>query len=1052
MPEIRGAGGGGKRGGSRPPQEAPNSLRAKATARLIDVLGEGEIVGLVDGARSIFLDDTPLQNPDGSTNFRGVTWIATAGLPDQHPVPGFAAAETEVAVGQRVRADTPVVRTISTTPLDAVRIKLRIPALTKVDTKTGDIRGSSVSIAIDVQPNGGTWLEAVQDSIAGKCTAPYERAYRIQLPQGGAPWQVRLRRLTPDNDSDSTLQNETWWSSLTEILDWTLSYPDTALVALAVDAEAFGQNIPRRTYDVRGLKIPVPSNYDPETRTYTGTWNGTFQTAWTDNPAWIFLDLLTNTRYGLGRDIQADAVDKWALYEIARHCDELVPDGAGGQEPRYSFNGVLNTAAEAWQVLQTIAASFRGMLHWGAGRITATQDRPAEPVKLVSNANVLDGAFAYQGSALSARHTVAQVTWSNPADGFRPAIEWVEDPEGLARWGVRPIEIAALGTTTRGQARRLGRWLLDTEATATETVTYRAALDHADLRPGDVIAVADRWVAGLRLGGRVAAATADSVALDAPVLLDASATHTIRVTLPSGELAERAVISPPGSHSILAITPPFATPPEPNAIWLLASSSAAPRLFRVISVTEVEEAVFEVTALAHDPTKYARIEQGLNIDSPAFAALPSGPLPPPTGIAVREFLVVTGGAARPALTLSWEHTADPRVRTTQAEIRLPGEAAWRAAGETTTNSLDVLDTRAGVAAVRIRARDAFGRASVWAEREVTLLGLSAPPGDVTGLRGTVRNDSLRLTWQPVPEDGFATYRVRFSPALTDVTWSSAVDVAERVVGPAVELPLMLGTYLLRAETPAGVLSPGTALFVNHATPIAPFNVIAVLPQAPGWAGTRDGVSASEGVLSLAAWETLGTYQFASPDLGEAYVSRVSARLAVAGFRSADDIFAWPDLFAIPDIFGAASSEWAAALDLRTTLDDPAASPAWSPWQPFLVADYAARAFEFRLTLSSLDGGETGPQVADLTVEIDMPDRIEGQDAVVVPADGLSIAFPIPFAATPAISVSGRDLASGDTADITAQSRSGFHLRFRDSSGTGVARTADWIAKGYGRRT
>lgn len=297
---VRSAGGGSKGGGSRPPQEAANSLRAKATARLIDVLGEGEIAGLVDGARSIFLDDTPLQNPDGSANFQGVTWIATAGLPYQHPVPGFAAAETEIAVGQRVRADTPVVRTITTTPLDAIRIKLRIPALTKVDTATGDIRGSSVSIAIDLQPSGGTWLEAVTDSIAGKCTAPYERAYRIQLPPGGAPWQVRLRRLTPDNDSDSTLQNETWWSSTTEVLDWTLSYPDTALVALAVDAEAFGQSIPRRSYNVRGLKIPVPSNYDPETRTYTGSWDGTFQTAWTDNPAWIFSTCSRTSAMGWG--------------------------------------------------------------------------------------------------------------------------------------------------------------------------------------------------------------------------------------------------------------------------------------------------------------------------------------------------------------------------------------------------------------------------------------------------------------------------------------------------------------------------------------------------------------------------------------------------------------------------------------------------------------------------------------------------------------------------------------------------------------------------------
>ena len=1053
MTTLRGRGGGrGKRGGGggRAPQEAPNTLRAKTTAYLVDVLGEGEIVGLVDGARSIYFDDTPLMNPDGSVNFRGVTWVSVVGLPDQHALPGFAFAETEVAVAQRVRNDTPVVRTITTSGISALRVKIRVPALVLTNSSTGDMVGTSVAIAIDIKRDTDPWVEAVNDTISGKCTAPYERAYRVRLPQPG-PWQVRVRRLTADNDSNALLQNETWWASYTELRDWQISYADSAYIGLAVDAEVFGSRLPTRSYDVRGLKIKVPSNYNPQTRTYTGQWDGTFQIAWTDNPAWIFYDLLTNERYGLGSSIPAAAVDKWALYTIAQYCDEMVPNGAGGQEPRYTFNGVINDAREAWEAVQTIAAAFRGMVHWGAGLVTATQDSPAEPVKLVTNANVIDGVFSYSGTALSSRHTVAQVTWTDPENGYRPTIELVEDQQALARWGSRPIDIAALGVTSRGLARRLGRWVLDTEATATTTVTYRAALDHAGLRPGDIIAVADQWLAGVRYGGRVAAATITTVTLDAPVTLESGQTYTLRVTLPDGTVAQRPVTTGAGTHTTLTLASALPEVPVPNAVWLLASSAVEPRQFRVISVAEVEPSIYEITALLHDPTKYARIEQNVSATPPGFTAIPTGPVQPPSNVTVREFIALIGGAATSVATVSWALSPDPRVQTYQVEAQLADDPGWRPVGVTATASIDVVDTRPGPATFRVRATDALGRHSAWVALTTSLVGLDAPPDDVTDVRGTVRGDTLRLTWSPVRAHGYATYRVRFSPLTSNAKWTAAVDIATGVTTAEVEVPLMRGSFLIRAELPTGVMSETPAVFVNLAEPLTELNAVASLPQHPDWNGTKTNLTVSNNNLVISAGHTSGTYQFSSPDLTQVYVSRVSASINVTGVRSSDDMLAWPDVFAVENIFADESDEWSAMIELRTTLDDPSDTPTWSEWQPFVVGDYTARAFQFRLTLASLDDGETRPVVSALTVEIDMPDRTEGANNVTVPATGLDVTFNNPFATIPAIVVTGRNLASGDYVSVTNQAKTGFRMQFFNSVGLGVARVADWVAVGYGRQ-
>jgi predicted phage tail protein len=503
-PVIEGGGGGGGKGGGggHTPVEEPNTLRSKATAKLIDLISEGEIVGLLNGAKSIFYDGTPLQNPDDSYNFKGVVWEERKGLHDQTVIAGMSDVESEIVVGVEVKNATPAVRTISDNDVDAVRVTLRIPALFFQDPSNGDMRGTSVQVAIDVQASGGGYVEVVNETITGKTTSTYERAWRIELT-GSAPWNVRMRRVSADFVG-ANHQGQTWFTRYTAIIDHHLTYPDCAMVGQAVDSQLFGGTIPRRGYEVNGLKIKVPTNYNPVTRVYDPPiWDGTFKVAWTNNPAWVLYDIITNSRYGLGDYVSTSMADKWSLYVIGQYCDVLVDDGFGGTEPRFTFNGVLMSAEDAVRVLQSIAAAFRGMVYWSSGSITAVQDSPSTPLKVVNNTNVLDGMFAYAGTARKARHTVAAVTWNNPLLGYKRDIEVVEDQDGLARYGDRLVQVVLLGCTSRSMARRYGRWLLLTEQLETETVSYKVQFDHLDVMPGAVIEVYDQHYAGVRNGGRL---------------------------------------------------------------------------------------------------------------------------------------------------------------------------------------------------------------------------------------------------------------------------------------------------------------------------------------------------------------------------------------------------------------------------------------------------------------------------------------------------------------------------------------------------------------------
>ncbi|MBK3798646.1 DUF1983 domain-containing protein [Azospirillum brasilense] len=745
--------GGGKGGGDagRIAQEDPNTLQSTTVARVVDLLGEGEIDGLVDGARSITLDGTSLVSVDGSANFPGVTWTQRTGLPDQPHIEGFTAAENEVSVGTEVKHNIPIVRTISDPNADAVRVTIRIPALTMQDVTNGDLRGAEVDIAIEVKPTGGVYRRVVHTSITGKTTSPYERSFRVELPKNGnysAPWDIRVVRIDGDSTS-AALQNQTWWQSYTILTDGKFSYPNSAYVALEVDAKLFGSSIPARAYEVRGLRIQVPNNYDPATRTYVGAWNGLFKVVWSDNPAWVLYDLITNKRYGLGKFIAASQVDKWGLYQIAQYCDQRVPDGQGGWEPRFTFNGVIASREDAYKVIQGIASSFRGLVYWSSGQIYARADMPSDPVKLVSPANVINGAFTYSGTAVKARHSSVLVTYTNPDDGDRAAIEVVENPDLIQRYGWRQAEITAYGCRSRSQARRLGRWLLETEQHETETVSYQAAWDHADVMPGDIVAIADPNYAGVRFGGRVVTATTGVVMLDAPVTLESGQSYTLSVVLPDGGVVERAVLTGAGATTQLAIAGGFPAVPEPGAMWVLTSSNLAPRLFRVTAVVEKSKEVYEITGLLHDPGKYARVEEGLDIPPPSYQNNGDG-IPAPSNLTAVESIYWINGLPQARMTVSWSPVSDPIVTKYHLAVQTPG-GQWQV-HETAQHSLDFDNLQEGLYTLRLRSVAYDGRESDPAvEATAQIHGKGIPPGQCTGLAAVGGYRQIVLTWVNPPD-------------------------------------------------------------------------------------------------------------------------------------------------------------------------------------------------------------------------------------------------------------------------------------------------------------
>lgn len=602
-----GAGGGGKGGGSqRAPVEDADSLRSRAYARVVDLISEGQVKGLVNGLNSIYLDEVPLQNSDGSFNFQDVAVDFKDGSIGQASLTTVEGSESSQAVNVTLKYGIPAVRTITAPETDICRVVIAVGQLTKTNTSNGDVSGTSVSHLIEYRSNGGAWQAVKTDHIIGKTTSGYERTISFQLG-GVAPWDVRVTRLTADSTSQ-TLVNWSKWSTLTSVITEKLRYPGSAVCGIQINAGQFS-NVPTRAYHMRGLMVKIPSNYDPYSKVYTGTWNGTFKIDWTNNPAWCLYDILTNERYGLGDRLNANMIDKWNLYEIAQYCDQLVPDGHGGTEPRFTCNVYLQTKVEAYKFIQDMASIFRGIIYWASGNIVVAQDSSSAIRYQFNNTNVEGGRFERTGPDIKTRHNVALVSWNDPDDMYRQKIEYVEDFEAITKMGyISTAEVSAFGCTSQGQARRYGEWLLYTELYENEVISFVTGDEGAIPLPNDVIQVSDMYHAGERRGGRVRSFTTDSITIDYEVTLDSATSYSISIIDTSGLVKTYQVPSTSGTVTVIPVSTAISSIAQ-DSTWVLYDNNLKPEIFRVVGLEEVSPGKYKVSCLSHDVSKFAYIEQ-----------------------------------------------------------------------------------------------------------------------------------------------------------------------------------------------------------------------------------------------------------------------------------------------------------------------------------------------------------------------------------------------------------------------------------------------------------
>lgn len=662
--KIHGRGGGG--GGSsaptpRPPKEAPNTLQSKAVGRILFAIGEGNNVGLANGEQSIYLNGTPLSQPNGVRNFPGVSWHMRTGTPDQDYIPDFPAVESEHAEGLPARVKSgdqnAIVRRVDNLEANAVRVSVGVPSIFKQDVTTGDTNGSRVDFRIRVA--GATHTNDYTFAIEGKQMGPYSESIRLPL-HGTGPWDISVVRGNPES-STANEQNTLEWQSWTEIVDRKLNYARTGLMGMLFDAQYFGNQIPQMAFDWMGMIVQVPDNYDAVNRTYLSDfWSGNWKLSWTDDPVWLWRHIALHYA---GANLHESQVDKWSLYTISRYASERVPDGFGAFEPRFSANFCLNTREEAYAVLNALASCLRAMTYWSSGAVTMVADMPTDPDVIVTPTNTI-GGFEYAGASVSARHTVALVSYLDKDRNYEPSLESVEDSEGINRFGWNPVEVTAFACTSRGQAHRLGKWLLDTEQHESEGLTYKASIDHMDVSPGMVAAVADPEYQGIRAGGRIRDVTnAGLVWPDAPFEFLAGESYSLMLTLPNGTVEERPLVNDPGLHNGFIISPPFSILPEIDAVWAITATNLEPRQFRILGISRDNDTEFSISALYHDPLKFARVELGIEFEAPPFTVLPNvGVVEPPGQIEVSREYVSTPGGFVEALQIRWEKSPNAFVR------------------------------------------------------------------------------------------------------------------------------------------------------------------------------------------------------------------------------------------------------------------------------------------------------------------------------------------------------------------------------------------------------
>lgn len=1194
---IKGSGGGKSGGGSaRVAVEAPNTLNSVQYARVIDLVSEGEIEGLVNGLNSVYIDNTPLMDEQGKYNFSGVTIDYRTGTQSQEYIQGFPSVENEVNVGTEVTASLPVIRSITNTNVDAARVTISVPQLTSQNTQNGDLNGTTVNLQLHYRISTGPWIPAkinvisknlsvanlsassgeseilsavinfkwvgeikptntlqtcnwlieyksgssgvwqdlqagvfngytrvdvvypfeginyrqeiqsppVQQQtvnfqastpdtyefrvtkisgdgqlsvnyatattytpdiiISGKTVSNYQRSVRVDLPQPG-PWDIRVTRITPDS-TQSSLQNKTYFSSFTEIIDAKLSYPNSAIFGIQIDARQFN-SIPSRAFEIYGIKVKVPTNYNPKTREYSGEWDGNFQVAWTNNPAWIFYDLVTNNRYGLGDFIIPDAVDKWGLYSIGKYCDGLIPDGLGGYEPRFTCNAYIQTRYEAYNLLSQLASVFRAMIFWSQGQVTCVQDSPSLPVAQFTSANVIDGQFNYSGSSVKTRHTVCLVTWNDPKDRYQQKVEYVEDEEGIATYGVVQTEIQAFGCTSRGQAHRLGKWLLFSERLETETVNFKAGMDAALVYPGAVIKTQDQFRSGKRYGGRLLpGSTSTTLNLDSQVLIELGKTYEISVVMPTGEIFTSLITNTPGSYNNISLLSEMGTLPEDFAIWVLSASDLRPEEWRVVNISEESPGIVNITALYSNQSKYDSVEKDLVLEVPRTISID---LETPTItnlLAVEALYLVTPTVVGNSVTLSWTSNSPRFIVSYSSEGLNPIFV------ETTETSYTFNGVPIGEYTFSVQPINVFGKRGAISSIVKEIQGLKAPPSNVTGLNLNAIGGNAHITFNPsIDLDVKIGGYLKLKHSKESASWNDGIEFGVFIPGTAssVVVPLLEGNYLAKWVDSSGIESIDAAVIFTNYPDILKLNIAETIQEDPGFEGQKTNVGVSEfagvpaimldSVLSIDsmltnvdsfpyfdAWGGVsqnGEYLFSNTiDLGAIYTSRLSANIVSFGVNSQDQVDLWGLIDDLLMVDGDVISDVSATIFVKYSNNDID----YSEWLPLFVGDYSARFFKFKVLLNS--GGSNNIVITKCSVIVDMPDTIYSGEDISSGLSTYSVVYPKPFYNSSAIGITAQDMGTGDYYIISNKTNFGFDITFKNSLGANINKTFDYISKGY----
>jgi predicted phage tail protein len=1121
---IRGAGGGGGQqqtvvqqvaAPTRTPVRDADSLASKQFGTFVDLLSEGEIEGFPSARaytrgdanynrallKDIFLNGTQIlrqgADPTGPQaadyNFQNITVEARYGTQAQTYIPGFSDIEDETSVNTIVQQASPLTRTITDSNVNAVRVTITVPRLERF-TDEGDVYGTSVNLQIRVQYNGGGYTTVIDDTISGRTADQYQRDYKVAI-SGAFPVDVRVVRVTADSGS-SQLLNDLYWSSYTEIIEQKLRYPNSAIVALRLDAEQFS-SVPNRTYRVRGIKVQIPNNGTVNATTgaisYAGVWDGTFAAAtWTSDPAWILYDLLTSRRYGFGDHIAAAQLDKFAFYSASQYCGTLVPDGFGGTEPRFSCNALIQNQEEAYKLINDLCSVMRVMPYWSTGALTISQDKPTDASYLFTLANVSEEGFKYTGSDLKTRHTVAVVSYLDMTTQDL-AYEVVEDTTAIAKYGVVTTNLKAFACTSRGQAARLGEWLLYSEGYETEVVEFKASIDAGVLvRPGAVISIADPVKSGVRRGGRIAAATTTAITVDdtAETSLPTTGAPTISVVMPDGTVETKAISGIAGA--VVTVASAFSVAPNVNSIWVINNSTVNTTLWRVLSVGETDQAQYEITALAYDPSKYNYVERGAALQPRVITQLNQPPIAP-NGLLASETFYESLGQAKVKIITSWNSV--PGVSQYRVQYR-QSEGNWTSVVVPRTD-YEILDSVADTYTINVYSLNGANTPSTQpAVLTFAAVGKTAVPGNVQNLTfEAISANSGRLRWAPTTDlDVKVGGRVHIRhTSLTDGTgtWGNSVDLVEAKAGSATEaiIPLVEGEILVKFEDDGGRQSASEAsVIIDFPDALGQLLVQSRREDAdtPPFQGSKTSCFYSDeyDALTLEATglfddvadldllpvmdfignvATSGSYEFANTlDLGASYSLDLKRFFVTRGYFPSDLVDSRSGLVDDwADWDGAASSAVNAKMYLRNTNDNPSGSPTWSAWQEFVNGTFKARAFQFKAELTSSDPGQN-ILIDELGYEATFQRR-QDQSVGSIPsgAGAKTVTFDKPFftgtaglggvdSSLPSVGITAQNMATGDYFVVGSVSSSQFVVTFRNSGGTAIDRNFAWSAVGYGK--